>query len=166
MTFEQQLADLIQSHKNAPDNGWQVEAFKLLHVSGFSLIPLHDGFGDNKLKAPSETEWSKWCRIKNPNLPTSKDRCGICTGPASEILVLDVDNLEKFEAFCQSKGILCKFDTFTVQTGKGWHLYFQYPSDGRDYGNLSREKDGFDVRGVGGQVLERFNFEMICIHKK
>ena len=152
MTFEQQLADLIQSHKNAPDKDWQAKAFRLLHEK-YSLISLKDGFGDNKLKAPSETEWSKWCRIKNPNLPTSKDRCGICTGPASEILVLDVDNLEKFEAFCQSKGILCKFDTFTVQTGKGWHLYFQYPLDGRDYGNLSRKKDGFDVRGVGGQVL-------------
>lgn len=147
MTYNEQLANVIKNHKNDTGNDWQAKAFRLLHEK-YSLISLKDGFGDNNLKASIEKGWSKWCKEKNPNLPTSKDRCGICTGPASGILVLDVDNLEKFEAFCKSKGILCKFETFTVQTGKGWHLYFQCPSDGRDYGNLSREKDGFDVRGV------------------
>ena len=152
MTLNKELANVIKNHENNSSNDWQAKAFRLLHEK-YSLISLNDGFGDNKLKAPTEKGWSKWCKEKNPNLPTSKDRCGLCTGPVNGILVLDVDNLEKFKAFCESKGILCKFETFTVQTGKGWHLYFQYPSDGRDYGNLSREKDGFDVRGVGGYVL-------------
>lgn len=39
-----------------------------------------------------------------------------------------------------------------VKTSKGFHCYFQYPATGT-YGNKSFRNDGFDIRGVGGQVL-------------
>ena len=50
-------------------------------------------------------------------------------------------------------------NTFTVVTGSGKpHFYFQYPEDGKSYGNKAFKKNGseksvFDIRGTGGQVV-------------
>ena len=83
---------------------------------------------------------------------------GIATGPASGLLVLDVDDPERFAAVCQEKGWTIP-ETRTHETGSGKpHYVFKYPIDGRSYGNKGFGKKtkrfyGFDLRGVGGQVV-------------
>ena len=154
MSFYEELKMMIDANIDNENTDWQKEVFEKLHTK-FSLISLMDGFGNSSFKAPIEQKWTRYCAEKNPNLPTSRDRCGICTGPASGVLVLDVDDLEKFQAYFERlHGILPpKFDTFTVETGRGYHLYFQYPNDGQEYTNKSFRENGFDIRGLGGQVL-------------
>lgn len=114
----------------------------------FSLISL-DG------KTPTDKGWQKYCEKKSPyRLKNFKGKnYGIATGPASKCLVLDIDDSAAFANACKKNG----WDsptTFTIETGSGGlHFYFLYPQDGRKYGNLSRKKLGFDVRGHGGQVV-------------
>ncbi|MDY6987713.1 MAG: phage/plasmid primase, P4 family [Thermodesulfobacteriota bacterium] len=113
-----------------------------------SLIPL-DG------KKPIEKGWQKWCQEIRPF--DAKDfqdhNAGMACGPASGVIVLDVDHISLFRATRATR----KFEmpeTRQVQTGSGKpHYYFKYPGDGKVYGNKSFKRWGFDIRGVGGQVV-------------
>jgi hypothetical protein len=69
------------------------------------------------------------------------DNAGILT---NDIIVLDVDNPELFNRIVP--------ETFTVQTGKGYHYYFIRP-DNADYRCRSVKAEGFDVRANGGYVV-------------
>jgi hypothetical protein len=113
-----------------------------------SLIPL-------KGKVPIEDDWTYYC--ENTRLYNAKDfnghNAGIPCGPANGILVIDVDDLEKFEAICKSKNLELP-PTRRHQTGSGKpHIIYKYPKNGKRYGNRSFKKDGFDIRGIGGQVV-------------
>ena len=139
----------------------------------FSLIPLRGGFaspieasGDpdemkrmaNKLKRPIKNGWEKWCEtIRSFNRQDFKaDRAGIACGPASGVLVLDVDYIDKFWKVLKFNGIDPMLPpTFAVKSGgRGdrYHYYFNYPNDGKKYSCRSKAKC-FDVRGTGGQVI-------------
>lgn len=114
----------------------------------FSLIPL-DG------KVPVEKGWEQWCRKKRSYKAADfKSRnAGIACGEASGVLVLDVDNRQKFKAQKDANGWELP-DTYKVKTGPGRaHYYFIYPNDGKHYGNKSIKAFGFDIRGDGGQVV-------------
>ena len=119
----------------------------------FSVIPI-------KGKRPFEKGWQKYCHEKRV---FSKDHffdadgtelnVGICCGPASGIIVLDVDDVTKFEEARKSKRWSLP-DTFAVETGGGGlHYYFAYPREGGRLGNRTFKQFGFDIRGTGGQVV-------------
>jgi hypothetical protein len=122
--------------------------WKKLSDEGFSLIPLHG-------KAPFEDDWQQWClkkRIFNPQEFDSKN-AGIACGPASEIIVLDEDDREKFKQFLEQNNFDLP-ETREHETGRGLiHRFYSYPLDGHEYGNRSFKKFGFDIRGLGGQVV-------------
>ena len=139
----------------------------------FSIIPLRGGFASpieasadpdemkrmaNKLKKPIENGWQKWCEtIRSFNRQDFKaDRAGIACGPASDVLVLDVDYIDKFWKVLRFNGIDPMLPpTFAVKSGgRGdrYHYYFRYPNDGKKYSCRSKAKC-FDVRGTGGQVI-------------
>lgn len=136
--------------------------FKIV-AKQFSVTPIHEGVctGNDpnevrtrKLKA-AVGDFTQYCTKPNHVAPEG-DKIGICCGPASGILVLDVDNREEFEKFCADNGISMQMDTLTVQSSdEHYHLYFQYPDDGLDYGCRAQGKSGcgFDVRGNGGYVI-------------
>jgi len=132
--------------KSRPNNS----TFKALYDRwGFSLIVL-------KGKIPLEPNWQQWCAQRRDfnAIPFKTDNnAGIACGPASGILVVDVDNSEAFKsAYLQNKWELP--ETLTIKTGGGGrHYYFKYPEDSYDYGNRALKKYGFDIRGVGGQVV-------------
>ncbi len=112
----------------------------------FSVIPIHAG-----AKNPVELDWSRWCREKRPFI--RKDfagrNAGIACGPASGLLVLDVDNIALFRSACRRYRWRVP-ETFTVKTGSGkFHYYYRYPLDGRDYSGKVLQVLGFDIRGVG-----------------
>ena len=117
--------------------------------------------GKSAGKRPVETDWQKWCEERRPLAAINYAwSLGIATGPASGLLVADIDNNEQFEKLCEKKNLVIH-STFTVRTGSGGvHYYYGYPKDGQRYGNRSyrinveTEKIGvFDVRGIGGQIV-------------
>jgi hypothetical protein len=121
----------------------------------FSLIPL-------KGKVPIGQGWQKWCEEKKPFNPNEFEgkNAGIACGPASGIIVLDIDETAKFKTECEKQGWETP-GTMTVKTGSGkYHLYYAYPTNGHKYRCTSYKlTDGngkitlFDVRGIGGQVV-------------
>ena len=142
---------------------------------GFSLIPLHNKpiKGKPELeywKAPIEKAWNKWCEIKKPFQSSDfKNRnVGIACGPASGILVIDVDDVVKFNKMAKANGWaedMPMTRTHETATGKP-HFIYAYPKNGKRYGNRSfKDPDGeidsrtgkvktvFDIRGLGGQVV-------------
>ena len=121
----------------------------------FSLIPLVG-------KAPIEPGWQQWCERKR--LFSAKDFCGknagVACGPASGVIVIDIDSDKLFRQLLESKGWTYE-PTLTVRTGADrYHLYFAYPQNGTRYGCTSYKMNVlgqtvtvFDVRGIGGQVV-------------
>lgn len=113
-----------------------------------SLIPLNG-------KVPIEEDWQLYC--EETRFFNAKDfnghNAGIPCGPANGIIVIDVDDIEKFEATCKSKGWELPV-TRRHQTGTGKpHIIYKYPKNGKRYGNRSFKQEGFDIRGIGGQVV-------------
>ena len=122
----------------------------------FSWLPLIMT-GKNAGKRPLEKDWQRWCEKRRPFSEINhKGNIGITTGPASGVIVLDIDDLEQFKRICEEKSLTVP-ETFTVRTGGGGeHKYYIYPTDGNRYGNRSHRLDKvgvFDVRGIGGQVV-------------
>lgn len=114
------------------------------------------------------------------------DNAGIVCGPESGILGLDVDHEDLFREFIEENNLDVP-ETFTVKTGKGYHLYYLYPEDGNDYGNYTHNitedkapidlKTGkpksthvFDIKGKGGYIVapgsihpdSKKEYEIIC----
>lgn len=110
--------------------------------------------GPSAGKRPREQDWQRYCKERRPlSAIAYQYSLGITTGPASGIIVLDIDDVQKFKQFCRDNGLEIS-ETFRVKTGSGgFHHYFLYPIDGKQYGNRSCGKNGFDVRGIGGQVV-------------
>ena len=125
----------------------------------FGLHPIKIG-----TKAPKDTGWTRFCLEKRAYLeedfieimPNGRPvvlNAGIACGPANGIIVLDVDSQEGFEKYCSKNKIELPLQgTLTIASGgKSLHFYYKYPTDGKSYGN--RSITGFDIRGLGGQVI-------------
>lgn len=128
----------------------KIELFNKL-VEKYSLIPVNG-------KQPIGKGWTRWCSEKSPFNPSDFENCnaGIACGPASGVLVLDVDDVERFAELAKESQWEVP-ETMTVQTGGGGrHYYYAYPDDGCEYQNKSfkvPEGGVFDVRGLGGAVV-------------
>jgi hypothetical protein len=94
------------------------------------------------------------------SLPEPGAGYGIKTGAAprgSGIIVVDIDSDEAGEAWCElerlGRGEGEEDDsTYTVRSGRGWHLYFKHPGFPvkNSVGELA---PGIDIRGDGGIVV-------------
>lgn len=113
---------------------------------GLSVIPLRP-----KDKRPLLSSWL----VYQERLPTEAEildwwtrwteaNIAIVTGVVSSIVVLDVDDRKALTGKPISP-------TPTVQTGKGWHYYFQHP--GHECPNFVAKQQGLDFRGDGGYVV-------------
>lgn len=134
---------------------------------GFALFPVHGMNGDyctcgnnncsNRGKHPATLNGLKdatkdieelkalWNGRKNLN-------GGVATGEASNIFVIDVDSEEGFKALEERGGLP---NTFTVNTHKGKHFYFQYPNE--KVITKTKILDSVDVRGDGGYVVAPYS---------
>ncbi|WP_320043508.1 bifunctional DNA primase/polymerase [uncultured Desulfobacter sp.] len=119
----------------------------LADVQGLTLIKLNG-------KEPFEPKWTEIGHRDYDDIGFSdRDNAGIVCGMASKLLVLDIDDNELFQDALQTNGWDLP-ETFTVKTGRGgYHYYFRYPEDGREYRNRACQTMGFDIRGEGGQVV-------------
>jgi len=130
--------------------------------TGWGLIPLNG-------KTPIEPQWQAACEEKRPfNMADFEGgrNAGIPCGPANGILVIDVDNVEAFSKWLKDHGYKVP-QTRVHMTGKHRpHDIFQYPKNGKRYGNRSiSDPNGktdpetgkviriFDIKGNGGQVV-------------
>jgi len=165
------ICRLIQQADQLDADG-RLRIFEFL-AQTLSLIPLRDGFptpaeieahgssltkAAKQYKAPVEKGWSQWCYEKRPfdRAHFSTDRAGIACGPASGVIVLDVDDSHLFLKWMQENHPSQALPrTLTIKTGghgERFHYYFQYPSGDEQYSCRS-VKGVFDIRGIGGQVL-------------
>jgi len=128
-----------------------IKQFKILSKI-FSLIPLNG-------KRPIEQNWQQWCekkRLFNPDDFKGKN-AGIACGPGSGIIVVDVDDLIKFNKTLDENGWKLPMTRLHITgTGKPHYIY-AYSSNGKRYGcRAIKDSNGkaiFDIRGIGGQVV-------------
>lgn len=114
----------------------------------YSLIPLNG-------KIPTEASWSRWCAEKRPFKDSDFHgrNAGICCGPASGVLALDIDDEVAFSTYLKEHHIQLP-RTRTHKTGRGGtHYLYAYPQNGASYGNRAFKREGFDIRGIGGQIV-------------
>ncbi|SCX27220.1 AAA family ATPase [Mycolicibacterium fluoranthenivorans] len=104
--------------------------------------------------------WSTWAATNTPQM--IKDawakRGGLCNigiacGP-SGLVVLDEDEQGALQRWCDARGITLP-PTYTVDTGRGRHLYFRWDHDVQRIGNGEKAFTGYkiNVRGAGGYVV-------------
>jgi archaellum biogenesis ATPase FlaH len=139
---------------------------KIAKEKSFALINLKEGLPPlgsskditKKFKEPLRNDWQLTASNDNQNVNFQKidKRAGIVCGEKSGIIVLDIDDIQKFKAWAKAREIENPIPaTFTVKSKQGTdrnHYYFKYPSDGREYKNRSVHET-FDIRSKGGQVL-------------
>lgn len=105
-------------------------------------------------KRPVEPKWERYCRQRRCFAAIGfkpDDNAGIACGPASGVIVLDIDDEQKFHAWLRGKPLP---ETRIHKTGRGGlHYLYQYPKDENRYINRSFKNFGFDIRADGGQVV-------------
>jgi hypothetical protein len=102
------------------------------------------GFYDATVDEARIREW--WGNCPNANI-------GIPTGPASGLLVLDVDHPAGLDALEAEYGKLPPTRAHSTGSG-GTHLLYRYPDTGERFGNSSGDlPDGYDIRGEGGYIV-------------
>lgn len=141
----------------------------LISIYGFSMFPVHGILPDNTCTCGKVdcTNQGKHPAVQHGRNDHTKNiekyiemvagrkglNAGIATGKPSNCFVIDVDGQEgenDLRVLEASHGTLP--NTLTVLTGRGRHLYFQYP----DAEVINRSRiigDKVDVRGDGGYVL-------------
>ena len=105
------------------------------------------GYKDATCDSMQVNEW--WTKYPNALI-------GVPTGPASSLLVIDIDNAEtneKFLEYCEENNFDIR-ETAWEKSPNGFHYYFYYPSEG----NMPACSNGVlfpgvEVKGDGGSVI-------------
>lgn len=125
------------------------------HGEGWSTIPLHI-----RGKHPLLKSWKEYTQRK----PTAEEiatwlhrwpRCNaaVITGPISDLVVVDVDGVRGLQSIAQKTHW---WQTFSVRTANGWHLYFQYPDGGeiiKSSASTLPNLPNVDIRATDGYVV-------------
>ncbi|WP_243357989.1 bifunctional DNA primase/polymerase [Fundidesulfovibrio terrae] len=112
-------------------------------------------------KQAVEQGWSGKCNKREKYEPVKfmGNNAGIACGPASNVIVVDIEDIQEFEKYIgiEKYKQFVALNTFIVKTHKGFHFYFKYPSAGRICGNSivknHDNKNIFEVIGAGGYVM-------------
>lgn len=110
-------------------------------------VPLIKEWPEQATTEPAQVE-AYWQESPRANI-------GLVTGFRSSVMVLDVDGMTgktSLENLVSTHGNLP--DTLTATTGRGWHLYFKYPTHQTIMNDVGKKLGhGIDVRGQGGFVV-------------
>ncbi len=134
------------------------EAALAYRRKGLCVIPLRWTGNIESRKKPKLDSWKAY-QTEPPHMDEVEEwwtrwpeaNIGIPTGPVSGVVVFDVD----FADLARAKETLgWNGETWTATTGKGFHFYFAYPTNGsRPIENRAGILPGVDVRGAGGYVV-------------
>jgi hypothetical protein len=129
-------------------SGVNKEEFQKLSDLGFSMIRV-------KGKTPIHKSWQEACRVNKDYDPEvfGDHNAGIACGTASNTLVIDIDDIQKFANFVKANGYKLPLTRIHRTGSDKFHFLYKYPSDGEHYGNRSLKPLGFDIRGDGGQIV-------------
>ncbi len=123
-------------------------------LRGWKLLPIKA-----HAKTPLEREWQKTATNDHDDLwewAAKYPGCNwaMATGPGSGVFVLDIDGDPGSSALRayreQGRDIQ---DTLSVSTGRGIHLYLQWPKGECIRNSAGRLASGLDIRGEGGYVI-------------
>jgi len=120
----------------------------------FSTIPLMPNSKRPALESWTEfqTRRPTWGEIQSWWGNNSDNNIAIVCGRVSNLVVLDIDDPDKFEVALKAIGETLP-DTPVVKTRKGWHVYFRYPAN-RIVRRHDRLSDwGCELRGDGCYVV-------------
>lgn len=112
-------------------------------VGGKTPLTEH-GFKDATTREQQIAAW--WSRWPNANV-------GIATGPASGLLVVDLDGEEGPASWAALEATHGVTVTLEQITGGGRHLVFAYPAEAALGNSSGRLGPGIDTRGRGGYIL-------------
>ena len=124
-----------------------IDRAKLLARAGYSSIPVQGDSSATEPKRPT-VNWKKYQRLiasesEVESMFSERARAlGIVCGRVSKLLVIDFDDLLRYQRFCRH---LPQYsETYTVKTRRGFHLYFRtaerVPSHQFDGGDIKGEK--------------------------
>ncbi len=94
---------------------------------GLAVIPLWpdsrknpkiDSYAEYLEKLPTQAEWTRWAR------QWPRANIGVITGYWLNYVCLDFDEAETYQLWCDGPGFGLKGQTWTVQTGRGHHVWF------------------------------------------
>ena len=132
---------------------------KFYREKEWSIIPLTyptGGFNDGKRpainqwltyieKRPSDILIGHWWSESKPLL-----NLGVITGRVSNLAAIDVDNETAYNSLTQSNSRFV--DTYTVKTGKGFHIYF-VPNEHRRTCTFSLDGSVHHLKGEGSYIV-------------
>jgi hypothetical protein len=143
------------AQRNEPYPIDQRDQLSRLIARGWQLFPV------TKLgKQPAISNWQQEATddmeklgVWSNNFPECN--WGAMTGPKSHVFVLDVDGEPGAQALRDLQTAdLTLPATLTTSTGRGFHLWFQWPTEGKLVRNSAGKLAiGLDVRGLGGYVI-------------
>jgi len=128
---------VLQQARSYVKRGWSV-----IPIQPKSKTPALPSWKEFQDRLPTDAELVQWFEGPNANR-----NIAVVTGKVSSIVVLDFDGPEGMKTLQDLK----VRSTVMSSTGKGKHLVFQRPEEGR--GNSVRTLPGMDIRGDGGYVL-------------
>ena len=135
-------------------NALPPETLKMLDL-GMRVFPVKA-----KDKIPLIAEWQKKAttdREQIDKLARKYPGCnwGIATGPESGVFVVDVDGDEGTETIKAWEGVHDDgwTQSLVIKTGKGLHIFYQYPEDAKIRNSARQIAPGIDIRGEGGFVV-------------
>jgi len=109
------------------------------HFCKMSCLP---SWREYQKRKPTEEEVRQWFTNDYPAA-----NIGIITGKLSNLVVVDLDTQEIADDF-REKGWFDKAGV--VKSGRGYHLYFQYPAF--EVTNAVNKELKVDIRGEGGYI--------------
>jgi len=119
---------------------------------GWSIIPLHTDSERAKIPAVA---WKRYQRQRADDIDARRwfevqghTGLGIVTGSISRLIVIDFDDSSAQKAFLRENPQLA--DTWTIQSRRGWHLYFRTQPHQRI---ASRKLPGIDLLAEGRYVV-------------
>lgn len=78
-----------------------------------------------------------------------KSNLGILTGELYNLLIIDVDDVDKFQSITKNIHIP---ETVKVKSGRGYHLYFKHPENIK-FNKTLRIHGSFDIKSNMGYVM-------------
>lgn len=145
--------ELYELLDHTPETGTlDASKFEELSSLGFSLVRLRP---EGK-EADREKQWEVMCgnfRALADSGRKTNENMGIAVGPASGVVVVDIDNIETFTQWCIDNGVGGPLTTRIHKSPKGWHIFYQRWPEVEGQTRVIRKDMGCDLMFDRTQVV-------------